>query len=315
MMLERGKIQTVQGEVSTEELSIVLPHEHLFTDLRGPHVEGYAIADPSDVVAALAPYLNAAYDAGVTALVECSTVGVGRNVSILKHLAESTKIHIIAPTGVYREAYIPSSLRELSEIELAEIWISDIKEGIDGTEIKAGFIKLAVSDEGITPLERRNLKAAAMASQRTGAVIACHTTSGALFLEEAEILEAAGLVPDRFIWVHANIEEDKNIHLHAAQKGYYVEFDAIGADWASREDLLEGTLNLINAGFADRILLSHDAGWYDPSQPDGHPPEGGIRGYTTLFEDFIPALKARGVSDEIVEQITKSNPARAFCFG
>ena len=296
------------------ELGLVLPHEHLFTDLRGPQVPGYALAEPEAVAQVMGPYLAAAQAVGVTALVECSTVGVGRNVAVLQHLAEITPIHIVAPTGVYRDGFIPPRLRSMSTEELAEEWIRDLTEGIEGTAIRAGFIKLSVSDDGPTPLEVRNLKAAARASQKAGACVASHTASGILAQRQMEILESEGLDLERFVWVHANLEPDVALHLEAARRGAYVEFDAVGAAWQSQPAMLDYTLALIEADYAERILISHDAGWYDPSQPDGQPEGDGIRGFTALVEEFIPALRARGVTEDLVRQITWTNPARAFAF-
>jgi phosphotriesterase-related protein len=305
-------LQTVNGPVPIERLGLILPHEHLFTDLRGPLVPGYARADPKVVGQVMAPYLAAAHKAGVTALVECSTVGVGRNVAVLQHLASITPIHIVAPTGVYREAYVPPRLQALSARELAREWTRDLNEGIDGTPVRAGFIKVCASDDGPTPLEERILQAAALTSQQTGAAIASHTASGAIARRQIEILASAGLDLRRFIWVHAMLEPDPARHIEAARQGVYVEFDAIGAGWASQSDMLDFTLALLEAGHAEQILLSHDAGWYDPSQPDGQPEDGGIRGYTALTADFLPALRARGVTDELLHLLTVTNPARAF---
>src|SRR6266498_543965 len=158
-------IYTLTGAVEIESLGLILPHEHLFTDLRGPSVPGYAQGDPSAVVDVVKPYLDEVAAAGVTALVECSTLGVGRNLPILQSLSQVTPIKIIAPTGVYREAYIPSSLRDMGEDQLAELWTKELTEGIEDTSIRAGFIKLAMSDDGPRPLEIRNLKAAVKASR------------------------------------------------------------------------------------------------------------------------------------------------------
>jgi phosphotriesterase-related protein len=305
-------IQTIKGDVPVKDLGLVLPHEHLFTDLRGPRVPDYAVAEPEAVAQVMGPYLAAARAVGVTALVECSTVGVGRNVAVLQQLAETTPIHIVAPTGVYREEFIPPRLRAMSIEELTEEWVRELTEGIEDTPVRAGFIKLSVSDDGPTPLEERTLKAATRASQQTGAVVASHTANGSIARSEMEILESAGLDLERFIWVHANLEPDVALHLEAAQRGAYVEFDGIGAEWQFQPAMVDHTLALIEAGHADRILLSHDAGWYDPSQPDGQPEGEGIRGFTALLEEFIPALRARGVTDELIRTITVTNPSRAF---
>jgi phosphotriesterase-related protein len=299
--------------VAPDELGLILPHEHLFTDLRGPLTPGYAQARLEDVVRVIGPYLERAYAAGVTALVECSTVGVGRNVEVLRRLAELTPMHIVAPTGVYREAFVLPALHGLSAEALAEMWVRDLTQGIEGTQVCAGFIKLAVSDEGITPIEVRNLQAAALASQRTGAAVASHTIGGALARREMDILQEAGLDLARFIWVHAHAEPDTSLHLQAAQRGAYVEFDVVGAEWQSQDDLADYVLALVEAGHADKILLSHDAGWYDPSQADGQP-EGGIRGYTALVDEFLPALRARGLPEDVLRLVTVTNPARALAF-
>ena len=307
------KLHTLHGPIDEDTLGLILPHEHLFTDLRGPHVADYAQAEPSAVVSVVGAHLAEAAAAGITALVECSTVGVGRNLSILQSLAENTPIHIVAPTGVYREAYIPDALRVMSEDELSDLWTKELTEGIEGTSITAGFIKLAMSDDGPTALEIRNLKAAAKASRNSGAVIAVHTIGGKIARQEMDVLEEAGLDLQRFIWVHAQTESDLSILEEAARRGAYVELDTVGAPFQNQTELLDTAIALIQAGFSEQLLLSHDAGWYNPASPDGLP-EGGYRGYTALTKEFIPALLERGISEEQVRLITVANPVRAFAF-
>lgn len=307
------RIHTIQGSFEPERLGLILPHEHLFTDLRGPSVPGYAEGDEDAVLKLLKPHLDEASAMGVTALVECSTLGVGRNLRILQRLAADSAIQIVAPTGVYRDAYIPESLREVSEDFLADLWTKELTEGIDDTSIRAGFIKLAMSDDGPLPLEIRNLRAAVKASQRTGAVIGSHTVGGKVARQEMDILEEAGLDLHRFIWIHAQTEPELSILLEAARRGAYVELDSVGAPYQVQEELVDRVLALIGAGYIDRILLSHDAGWYNPASADGLP-DGGFRGYTALVEDFIPTLLSRRVTEAQVKQITVDNPARAFAF-
>jgi len=306
-------IHTIKGAVDINALGLILPHEHLFTELRGPHVPDYAQAEAADVLKVVLPYLAEAATAGATALVECSTVGVGRNLNILQSLAEATPIHIVAPTGVYREAFIPDSLLDASEDFLADLWTKELTDGIEDTSIRAGFIKLAMSDDGPTPLEIRNLKAAVKASQRTGAVIGSHTIGGVVAEKEMDILEEAGLDLHRFIWIHAQTASNVSVLEAAARRGAYVELDSVGAPHQSQPELLDAAAALIRAGYIDQLLLSHDAGWYSPGRADGLP-DGGYRGYTALMKDFLPALAARGISDEQLRQITVVNPVRAFAF-
>ena len=306
-------LQTLLGPVEPGSLGLMLPHEHLFTDLRGPQAAGYARGEPAEVVKVVRPYLAEAASHGVTALVECSTVGVGRNLTILHNLAENTSIHIIAPTGVYRDAYIPEALRQLNESNLATLWTRELTEGLEGTSIRAGFIKLAMSDDGPTALEVRNLNAAARASLATGCAIASHTIGGMVARKEMDVLAEAGQDLQRFIWVHAQTEPEISILEEAARRGAFVELDTVGAPFQSQPELLEKALALIAAGFIDQLLLSHDAGWYNPARPDGLP-EGGYQGYTALAREFIPALLRRGISEEQIRRITVENPARAFAF-
>ena len=307
------KIQSVKGPVDIDSLGLILPHEHLFTDLRGPQVPGYAQADPLAVAGVVQPYLDEASAAGVTALVECSTVGVGRNIEVLCRLAEISLIHIVAPTGVYRDAYIPDALRDADEQELADLWIHELTEGIEGTPVRAGFIKLAMSDDGPSELEIRNLKAAARASRESGAVIASHTIGGKAARVEMDVLEQAGLDLHRFIWVHAQTEPDPSVLREAARRGAWVELDSVGAPYQSQTDLLAMAASLIEAGFVDQLLLSHDAGWYNPGSPQGLP-EGGYRGYTALVKDFVPELLKQGVTEQQLQIITEKNPVAAFAF-
>ena len=232
---------------------------------------------------------------------------------VLQDLAEVSPIQIIAPTGVYRDAFIPPSLRETSEDDLAKLWIDELTEGIEGTSIRAGFIKLAMSDDGPTALEIRNLRAAVKASQRTSAVIASHTIGERVAREEMDVLEEAGHDLHRFIWIHAQTEPDVVVLKAAAQRGAFVELDSVGAPHQLQNELIETTIALIEAGYIDHILLSHDAGWYNPARPDGLPNDG-LRGYTALTKEFLPALSVRGVSEEKIRQITADNPARAFAF-
>jgi phosphotriesterase-related protein len=115
-------------------------------DLRGPLAPNYAQADPEMVVQLMQPYLASAEAAGVTAFVDCAPLGVGRNVPVLRRLAQMTPIHIIAPTGVYRDGFIPPDLMDVSAEQLADLWVRELAEGMDDSDSRAGFIKIAMSE-------------------------------------------------------------------------------------------------------------------------------------------------------------------------
>ncbi len=303
-------LMTVKGPVKAEAFGLILPHEHLFTDLRGPHVPDYAQGDVDKVVEIMQPNLEAAARAGVTALVECTPQGVGRNIEMIARLAEITPIHIIVPAGVYKEEFHPTAYLDYDETQVADIFVRELTEGIDGSNVRGGFIKLAASANGPTKIEQRNLRAAVRASQETGAVIACHTEGAGVAQREIAVLEAAGLDLSRFIWVHASLEPDIETHLEAARKGVYVEYDTINTATPDNFNyILACTLEMLDAGLGDRLLLAHDAGWYDPAHPDGWE---GMRGYTEIIDDFIPTLRDRGVDDATIQMLTRYNPLQAF---
>ena len=137
--------------------------------------------------------------------------------------------------------------------------------------MRAGWIKLSAGDDGITELEARILRAAAAAAGKTNAVIGSHTIKGRVVMDQLDIIEAAGYDPSRFISIHTQLEPDRALHLAVARRGAWIEFDSIGNtddDW--NIDLIQ---RVLDAGFVDQLLLSHDRGWYDPAKPGGGEPK------------------------------------------
>jgi phosphotriesterase-related protein len=302
-------LMTTAGPIRQSAAGLVLPHEHLFTDLRGPDSAGYGEGDTSDVVRVMKPHLEEAMKAGVETLIECTTIGVGRNVPIIATLARETGMQIVIPTGVYgRASFAPKGYAEMSEDELARWMMREIVAGIEGTSVQAGFIKTAASEKVLMPLEEKFLRASARASKQTGVAIASHTTSGAVARKQADILRAMRVKEDRFVWVHAQAEADLEIHKELAKRGVYIELDSVGGSEQEDDKILKMVQALITAGFEDRILISHDAGWYNPGQQDG----GKQRGFTALTKNFIPRLKKAGLSDAQIAKLTRENPFRAF---
>ena len=176
--------------------------------------------------------------------------------------------------------------------------------------MRAGFIKMAVSDEGISDVEARNLRAAACAAAETGVIIASHTSgplSGQHALEQLDILASQGLPGEQFNWVHAQ-HAGVAFHKQAAQRGAYVGFD--GMEPQHEAHYVRLVLDALEAGLEAHILLSHDAGWYRVDEPDGGASQ--VRGFTYLVEGFLPRLRQEGVSEALITLMTETNPKRAF---
>jgi phosphotriesterase-related protein len=298
---------TTLGPRTVDQLGPILPHEHVFVDLRTWDQPGYADADAADVVAVMAPEIERIKALGFTALVECSTVGVGRRADIDRAVSEATDFPIVVPTGIYREPWVPPFAHEASEDELFEWMVSELEDGIEESGVRAGWIKLSAGDDGITETEAKILRAAARAGVKTNAVIGSHTIRGSVVMEQLAIVEACGYSSGRFISIHTQAEADFAMHLEVARRGAWIEYDGIGG-WGDDETYVENINRVLDAGLGDQLLLSHDRGWYDPAQPGGGTPKP----YTYLSEVFLPKLEASGVDRATIDTLTRDNPFRAF---
>jgi phosphotriesterase-related protein len=299
-------LHTTLGPHRRDQLGMILPHEHVFVDLRTPDQPGHGQADAADVVALMAPQVVAAAEAGVTAIVECSTGGVGRRADLDLAVSEATGMPIVMATGIYREPWIPPWAAEASDAELERWMVGELTTGIERTGVVAAWIKLSAGDGGMTPLEQRILRAAARASAATGAVIGSHTIRGRVVLEQLDVIEAEGGSATRFIWIHTQAEPDLELHDEVAARGAYIEYDHVGQ--VEHEHVVDLIMRALEHGHGPRLLVSHDAGWFDPAQPGGGVP----RPYTALSTDILPRLRARGVTEATIAMITEETPFNAY---
>jgi phosphotriesterase-related protein len=302
-------IITTLGLYNNTELGMILPHEHIFVDLRTWNTPGYAQAEVEDVIRLMGPELNRAKKAGVTAIVECSTVGVGRRADIDRAVSEATHLPLVIPTGIYREPWVPDWAHNASEAELAEWMLGELQGEIMGSGVQAGWIKLSAGDDGLTASETKILRAATAAGRQSNAVIGSHTVRGQVVRDQLDIIEAMGYDAERFIWIHTQAEPDFELHLDIARRGAWLEYDAIGnSDGQPDEYYLQNIQRLLEADLGNHLLLSHDRGWYDPALPGGGEPKP----YTYLVDHFLPKLRSIGVDKATILQLTSVNPFRAF---
>ncbi len=297
---------TTLGNLTMEQAGIILPHEHVFVDLRTPDQKGYAQADTADVIRLMGPYLQEAKSKGIGVIVDCGPIGVGRRPDILKAVSSAVDYPLVVPTGVYREPWIPKWVREAQEEDLEAWMLSELTVGMEDTGVKAGFVKLSAGDDGITQQEKKVLVAAAKAAKKAAAVIGSHTICGRVVRDQLDIMEKAGYGPENFIWIHTQAEPDFHLHLEMAQRGVWIEYDGIGA--GPDEKYIELIQRMLDAGYENRLLISQDRGWYDPAQPMGGQPKS----YTYLTEVFLSKLANAGVGADVVQLLTRANPFRAF---
>ena len=298
---------TSLGPKNASELGLILPHEHIFVDLRTCDQPGYGAAEAADVIAMMAPEIEKAKAVGVTALVECSPVGVARRADMDKAVSEATNFPVVMATGIYREPWVPPWAQAASEDKLYEWMLGELTGAIADSGVQAAWIKLSAGDDGLTGCETKILRAAARAGSATGAVIGSHTIKGRVVRDQLAVIEAAGYTAERFIWIHTQAEPDFDLHLEMAERGVWIEYDWIGGQGRiTDEDYLGYLQRLLDAGH-NKILLSHDRGWYDPGTPDRIP-----QPFTYLSETFIPKMRDAGFDEATIKLLTETNPFKAY---
>ena len=303
------RLITTLGERAPPDAGLILPHEHIFLDVRPPSHPQHGQAQVESVLELMQPELEKARAAGVAVLVDAAPPGLGRRADIIVAVSRAAGLPVLVPTGLYRDAWIPEWARAASEEELRDWMVGELMGEIEGTDVAAGWIKLGASDGGLTEHERKALRAAARAGTTTDATIGCHAVSGVVARDALDIVERSGYRAERFVWIHADQERDWGLHEELGRRGAWVEFDSIGHGQGDRTHI-DMIRHMLDAGLGEHVLLSMDSGWYDPGLPDCR--AGCIRGYTYLSEAFLPRLREAGVDEATVGTLTRVNPFHAF---
>lgn len=302
-------VMTVNGSLAASRMGFSLIHEHILVDFVG--ADGY---DPKkwnhdDVIRKVLPFLQELKQTGCNTLVECTPAFLGRDVILLQKLSKLSGLHIISNTGYYGGSvnkFLPANAFSETDRQLADRWIKEHREGIEETGIRPGFIKISVNDARLTDISQKLIRAAGLCHLSTGLTIASHTGPAIPAFEEIEILESLGVAPNAFIWVHAQNEKDWQQYAIAARKGAWVSIDGL------RDENVASYIEMLSfmkkEKCLNRVLVSHDAGWYEPDKPGG----GTFRGYTTLFKKLLPKLQEGGFTKTDVAQVWQYNPAEAF---
>lgn len=288
--------------MSSDELGLTLAHEHFIVDLDRIRKDGYSfILDVDEVV----PEIRKAMDQGITSAFEVTTNDMGRDVRKLKEISEKTGLNIVCSTGFYLSEYHPEWLNETSKEEIAEVYIRDLTEGIDGTDIRAGLIaEIASSPKGFVGNERKILEAAGIAARKTGFAVSTHT--GRIAAQETvDILLKEGVEPDKIILGHQDLIDDPEYHLSLLKQGVNIAFDTCGKTaYMPDETRAMNALKLTEAGYADHLVLSNDISRHTYFTTfDG-------KGYLAVMGSVVPLMREYGLSEEIIHKFLADNPAR-----
>jgi phosphotriesterase-related protein len=308
-------INSVLGPLDVQELGFTLTHEHLFTASAGiqhtyPELFGDFQVLTSEVVSAL----TEARAGGVRTLIEVSTLDLGRDIRFLADMSARTGVNIVAATGIWRD--IPRALWNRTPDEVAALFVREIEQGIEGTGIRAGIIKVANDAEGVTREGEIILRAAARAAMQTGVRISTHSYApGRVGEQQVAIFQDEGLDLNRVYIGHSNDSTDLEYLLGLVGKGVWLGMDRhgtalpIGPDAEGRAQTLAA---LIKAGAGDRLMVSHD--WSvlgvsrtsDPRASRRYNPDGWLYAKRKLF----PRLLELGITQEQIDWLNIDNPRR-----
>ncbi|MFE9096875.1 phosphotriesterase [Streptomyces sp. NPDC007264] len=296
-----SRVRTVLGDVHPAELGVCDAHDHLF--LSSPVFRGQELNDAGAARAELAAFRAA----GGSAVVQWTPYGMGRRAADLPELSRATGVHVVCATGLHQAAHCaPGTVDELRG-QLAEVFVSELTEGIGTSGVRAGLIKVAGGFHALDAHARRTMTAAAEAHHATGAPIAVHLELGTGALDVLDLLcGEAGVAPHRVILGHLNRSPDPVIHRQAAAAGAYLAFDGPSrAHHATDWRMPDAVRALAEAGFGHRLLLGGDTVVAGARSVDGGP------GMPYLLRRVRPRLEA-DLGKELVGLVLTENPGRAL---
>lgn len=298
-------IMSVTGPVDAPPSGAFLPHEHVMS-IFGREREEWSAYDEHRLLAATVPYLQRIRSIGCGTVADCTAAGIGRRPDLLRTISRESGVVLLTNTGYYGAAggrYLPGDIGKLSAEEIADRWVREYNEGIEGSDIRPGFIKTGIDHDALSPVDRVLITAAASAHARTGLLIQTHTGNNPLAATAIlSILRSEGVRPDAWVWVHAHLITSPAHILRAAHEGCWISLDGLHAE---RDAAIITLLRTFKAeALLGRILLSHDGNSYTA--------DGSCRPYEHLLTGFRGKLLQAGFTELEFEELTRANPARAF---
>ncbi|MGW4885667.1 phosphotriesterase family protein [Streptomyces murinus] len=294
-------IRTVLGDIRPQELGVCDAHDHLF--LRSRQLPGKELDD----VAAARAELEAFRAAGGAAVVQWTPHGMGRRAADLATLSRATGVHLVCATGLHQAPHVAPELLDGLRGRLAEVFVTELTEGIGTTGVRAGLIKVAGGFHTLDAHARWTMAAAAEAHHATGAPIAVHLELGTGALDVLDLLcGELGVPGDRVVLGHLNRFPDPVTQRQAAATGCWLAFDGPSrAHHATDWQMPAGARALAEAGFGDRLLLGGDTVTAGARSVDGGP------GLPYLLRRLRPRLAAE-LGTELVDRILTEHPGKAF---
>lgn len=305
-------VETVTGPVEAEDLGLTLVHEHVRAISEAVHFQWPHLYDDAAERSRALADMEAVKGHGVKTIFDPTALGLGRDARWMRSVSEESGVQIVPCTGIYRYNFLPQIFENRDEDFLADVYVHDIEEGIQGTDVKAAFIKTAVDEPGINLWIEKALRAAARASKRTGRPIMAHshpaTRRG---LELLDVFEDEGVDLSTVMVAHTGDTDDLGYIEEVLGRGAWIGMDRYGLDIILPQEKRNATVAaLCERGHAERMFLSQDScstiDWYPEELRPQLAPKWSM---TLIFEEILPELKELGVTDEQIDQMLVNNPA------
>jgi len=338
-------IQTVNGKIAPEHLGKTMMHEHCliiqpdsYRTIEGAdpayidflnskislenrwkinyhmhkHVDNLDLSSEDDIIRELQLYKAA----GGSSIVDVTPLGIGRDVRALQRISQATGLHIIACSGLYIEDSVPKQFLPMSKEEIATFFLDEIQNGLDGTDVKPGYIgEMGMSDYW-TDFEVKALRAAGIACRESGLSMTVHMSGFRTWGERIlDILEDEGTNLDRVVLSHCDgTLYDRDYHISLLDRGCRLQFDQFALEfpctvgpyvkrWLPRDiERIRHIKWLCDQGYADRITVSQDLCFKSLYRIYGGP------GICHILEDLVEFFLFEGVTEQQMNQILIQNP-------
>ena len=321
-----ARIETVTGAIEAEELGATLIHEHLLTRDEAVHFQWPdaptlggnppRAAGPGGEYGMAIEAANSALELGIRSICDPTAMFLGRDVAFMARVAEETGLQVVPCTGIYTYDHLPPFFVSRNPDQIADMFVADIEEGIQGTSIKAAFIKCAADEPGVTENVEKVHRAAARAHLRTGAPIMAHSRPASdTAPRQIEIFEEEGVDLARVQIAHCGDSPDADYIERLLQKGIYAGLDRYGIEMYLPYDQRQAAaLALLERGYAEQLFIAADScatiDWFPPEVGVQLAEAGMVKDWTIRIvpERVIPELREAGVSEEQFETMLVRNP-------
>ena len=307
------QIETVLGPISTDDLGFTLCHEHVGTNAAGIRQIYPEFIDPG-LEDQSVEALTEARQEGLKSIIDLTTIDLGRDIQLIKRVSERSGVQIVAATG--NHLAVPRPFVDVAPKVISELYIREIRVGIEGTGIKAGIIKVASDAGGVTPPQEVILRAAALTHLETQSPISTHTWSpDKVGLQQIAILKEEGVDLTKVYIGHSNDDTDISYLHELLDNGVWVGLDRYPGgirpgtpDWEKRTDIVK---QLIDEGFVQRLILSHD--YSVPKARHGAKMQeerfrANPDGYNFITRKVLPRLLELGVTQDDIDKMMIHNP-------